>query len=54
MNMRKEEIIRNEMDNIICKISYTEDGAPVVSITGRHCATDIILRPGVKPEVIHR
>ena len=52
--MKKEETIRNAMDNIICKISYTEGGDPVVSITGRHCATDIILRPGVKPEVIHR
>ena len=52
--MKKEEIIRNEMNNIICKIRYTEDGDPVVSITGRHCATDIILHPGAKPEVIHR
>jgi len=52
--MMKEEVIRNEMNNIICKISYTEDGDPVVSIIGRHCATDIILRPGMKLEIIHR
>lgn len=52
--MKKEETIRNEMNNIICKISYTDDGDTMVSIIGRHCATDIILRPGMKPEVIHR
>ena len=54
MHIKKEDVIRNVNNNIICKISYNEDEDPVISIVGRHCETDIILRPGREPKVIYK
>ena len=52
--MKQVHDIRNEAGNKICEITFTKDGTPVITIVGRHCATDIILRPGKEPEVIHK
>lgn len=52
--MKSEIVIRNKAHNIICKIAYTEQGVPVVSIKGKGCETDIVILPNQTVKVIDR
>ena len=40
---QEQTIIRNIDQNIVCKITYTEQDIPVVSIKGKGRITDIVI-----------